>query len=517
MKDPLSTVPSPKVQVKPLSEGLDRILGAQVVSHTTTSDQVLVTGVTNDSRKVEKGYCFFALTGENSHGAAHAADALTRGATAIVTDELGFETLSLSQTNDALVVRSPLARESFGPFASWVYGDPSNSLQVIGVTGTNGKTTTSWFVEAAAAKGGLRSASLGTTGLHFEGNRYSLARTTPEAGDLQAALAFLCQSGAEVVAAEVSSHALTLGRVNGTRFAEVGFTGLSQDHLDFHGDMHAYFQAKASLFTKRYSEHACVVLDEWGKKLISDIELSVETVGARLSGADWELLRFESNGGTSSYEFRTPSGAVIEGSLCLVGEFNAMNALLAVALAARLGVKPEIAAAAIADVQIPGRMQIVRSEAGIIGLVDYAHTPDAIARVIKAVREHVKGRVMVVFGAGGNRDRDKRPGMGAAASEADLVWVTDDNPRDEDAAKIRAELAAGVANASTQVVVFDVADRREAIELAAESAKAGDVVLVLGKGHETGQEIAGAINPFDDFAELTRALGPETRLTGRLT
>lgn len=507
-------LPRPRTQPRSLAEGLRELIKAgcefELPQEQGTFDDCLVTGVSHDSSRVTSGDVFFALPGANSHGADFLDSALEKGARAVITDQNGATLITKRGAAVVPVVKLSAPREALGPFASWIYGHPSESLQVVGITGTNGKTTTSWFVAAAAKAAGYRSASLGTTGLQFDHLWWDLGRTTPEASDLQAALALLVERGAQVVAMEVSSHALALSRVSGTRFATVGFTGLSQDHLDFHVDMNSYFLTKASLFSDRFSNQGVVVLDEWGKRLIEQTSITCQTVGLVEQSADWHVTQIENRPGGLGFKFTTPDGHLLDGTVASWGDFNCLNAVLAVALASQLGISPTLSAEAIGEVTVPGRMQAIDHPSGVTAIVDYAHTPDAIERAIAAARAaRPTARVIAVIGAGGNRDREKRPAMGRAAGWADAIFVTDDNPRFEDPAQIRAALMSGLDTIGAQrpgCVVKEIPNRSDAIKSAVAEATIGDVILVLGKGHEAGQEINGVMYEFDDLTELAKAL-----------
>jgi UDP-N-acetylmuramoyl-L-alanyl-D-glutamate--2,6-diaminopimelate ligase len=509
--------PLPKPAVKPITLGavLAKLgeLETNFLPETSTNlpefTDVEICGVTHDSNQVNAGEAFFALPGLKVHGASYVGAAIQRGAAAIVTDQVGYESTKEITDGRVPVLVSRTPRDLLGHFAAIVYGEPAKELSIIGVTGTNGKTTTAWFVSAIAEAAGIKSASIGTTGVHLASQSWGLARTTPEASELQAALAFLVQAGVKAVAMEVSSHALALGRVNGVWFKRVGFTGLSQDHLDFHQDMNSYFRAKASLFTKTYSNDARVVADAWGEKLLAETKLKSQVVALAPRAAHWQIRTVEHNTNGVTYRATTPEDEDIRGALGVWGTHNALNAVLSVALTDWLDLGAQARADALALVQVPGRMQITRDVSGVVGVVDYAHTPDAISRSITAARTAAPAaRVWVVFGAGGNRDRSKRPDMAIAALEADMVLVTDDNPRDEPPEVIRKTLIDSMVTRAGKGVlarVQEVPDRRLAIRAAISKATSGDVVLVLGKGHETGQEKGGVITPFDDAYEITQA------------
>ena len=343
------------------------------------------------------------------------------------------------------------------------------------------------------------------------------ALTTPEATDLQALFAVMVEEGVSDVAMEVSSHALTLGRVAGTRFTVAAFTNLSQDHLDFHRDMADYFAAKATLFGPDYGppEHAVVCVDdEWGRRLAARTPgaVTVSTTGR----ADWQAVDLTPHRGGQRFTVLTPDARRVPVTLALPGVFNVANALVALACLAAVGVPAEAAADRFAEVSVPGRMQRVDLGQPFLAIVDYAHKPGAVAALLDALRPQVEGRLLIVLGAGGDRDPSKRPLMGsAAAARADVVVVTDDNPRGEDPAAIRSAVLAG-ARGERGAEVIEIADRREAIAAAVERARPGDAVVVAGKGHETGQEIAGVVHPFDDVEELAASIrsahgGPKRR------
>lgn len=454
---------------------------------------VRVTGISLDSRSVVPGDLFAALPGMHTHGASFLAQAREAGAVAVLTDEEGA-----AVDIDLPVLVVPHPRPRIGPIASLIYGEPSTRLTVLAVTGTNGKTTTTWMTEAALRAGGLRTGIIGTLGAFVDGVQFPLARTTPEATDLHALLAVMVERGVQCVVMEASSIAITEGRMDGVNVDVALFTHLTQDHLDYHGSMEAYFDAKAGLFD-RAKRGIIGIDDEWGRELARICTLPYRTWALHDGSADW---RASTDGAVAT--IRGPNGTGCRLAVPLPGEFNVANALCAVALAEVVGVAPEMAARGIEHVSVPGRMQSVAQSGRVRGIVDYAHTPDAVERALQAVRSRAAGRVICVMGAGGDRDRAKRPLMGAAASRwADVVIVTDDNPRTEDPRLIRREIIAG---ASSGGDVLEVAGRLDAIATAVSVARAGDVVIVLGKGHEQGQEIDGVVLPFDDAGVLADLL-----------
>lgn len=475
---------------------------------------IVISGVELDSRRIRPGDLFAAMPGHQAHGIAFADDALAHGAKAILTDESGLERLPAS-TPAAIVVPNP--RSWLGRVCSRVYGNPAEALTLLGVTGTNGKTTVSFMVNAGLRAAGRTTGLIGTVGISIQDTSYESVRTTPEAPHLQAMLAAMREHGVDAVAVEVSSHAIAEHRVDAVRFTVVGFTNLSQDHLDYHGTMEAYFQAKAQLFTPERAEFAVIGVDDpWGQRLASAVSIPYATWSAEGHPADWMLER-----SAEGWQVLGPRGECQPITVPLPGAFNRANALCAYAMLRRVGIPGPVIAEGLSSVRVPGRMEPVAGGGSIRGIVDYAHSPDAIERVLLSAREQTPGRILVVLGAGGDRDRSKRPLMGAAAARlADVLVVTDDNPRSEDPDSIRHAIIEGAMSVtsagggsseqpvgrSSGAVVQHVADRREAIRSAVALAQPGDTVLVLGKGHELGQEIAGVVYPFDDSDELTRAL-----------
>jgi UDP-N-acetylmuramoyl-L-alanyl-D-glutamate--2,6-diaminopimelate ligase len=482
-----------------------------------------ITGVTHDSRAVRRGDLYAALPGERTHGATFAEEAARAGARAVLTDPAGAVTAGDSPL-PLLVVDDP--RAMLGALAAWIYGDPAQELLLLGVTGTNGKTTTTFLLDAALRGAGHVTGLVGTVETRIAEHRVPSVRTTPEAPDLHALFSVMREAGVTACSMEVSSHALALHRADGAVFDVVGFTNLSQDHLDFHGSLEDYFEAKASLFTPGRARRGVVVVDdEWGRRLAGTTDLDVVTlatldpsVGVLEREPDWRVVaRHAEEGGRTSFALRRRDGHTLRAVCPLPGDFNVANTALALVMLIEAGVDP---AAAVLGLElspgVPGRMEQVRPSGGAgrpdgpLAVVDYAHTPDAIEAALRALRPSTPGRLAVVLGAGGDRDAGKRPAMGAAAARAaDLVVVTDDNPRSEDPAAIRAAVLEGARSeaSGSGARVVEVADRREAVRFAAREAPAsGDTVLVAGKGHERGQEIGGTVHPFDDREVLRQAL-----------
>ncbi len=448
-----------------------------------------VADVHHDSRAVTPGSLFVALRGARADGHDFLDAAIAAGAAAVCV--AAEHRVAAPQ----LVVAD--TRRALAPLAAAVHGHPSRRLPVVGVTGTNGKTTVVHFLEAIATAAGLSPGIAGTLGARIAGRGVPLAHTTPEASDLQRLLAAMVDAGVELAAVEVSSHALHYGRADATSFRLAAFTNLSQDHLDLHGDMEAYYAAKASLFAADRVESAVVWVDDpWGRRLAAATTVPVVAVG--LAAGDVHAAGVASSVEGSRFEV-VARGDRFPVTIDLPGDFNVANALVAAACALELGIGPAAVAAGLRAVaRVPGRMDPVQVDGGPAVLVDYAHTPAGIAAVIGAARGFGPGRIVAVVGAGGDRDRDKRPEMGRAAAAADLVVVTTDNPRSETAASIVAAVAAGARAVAPERVVVEP-DRRRAIRAAVRAADAGDLVLVLGKGHEQGQDFGDRVVPFDDL------------------
>ena len=499
----MATTVRPQPNPRALYELLDRISLASEGDLSTTA-----TGITHNSREVVPGDIYAALPGFTVHGARFAQQAVAAGAVAVLTDADGASLADVTGT-PLLVAEDP--RAVVGHVAAWVYGDPAEDLLMIGITGTNGKTTTSYLVDAGLRATGHATGLIGTIGTRIGDSTVPTVRTTPEATDVHALLAVMRERGVTCVTMEVSSHALALHRVGGLVFDVVGFTNLSQDHLDFHGDMENYFAAKTALFTPVHARRGIVCIDdEWGRRLADTSGISVTSLATDGALADWQVSEVSrTTTGRTVIEVRQPDASLAVLETVLPGRFNVANSVLAHALLRTAGVATGDSVAGLATASgVPGRMERVDGMGtGIDIFVDYAHSPDAVERVVETAREFTNGRVIVVLGGGGDRDRDKRPHMGRAASAADVVVVTDDNPRSEVPADIRASIRAGIPD---DVPCVELADRRLAIGRAVTLANAGDTVLILGKGHETGQEVAGVISAFDDRVEAAAAVQART-------
>ncbi|WP_405000721.1 UDP-N-acetylmuramoyl-L-alanyl-D-glutamate--2,6-diaminopimelate ligase [Kitasatospora cathayae] len=468
-----------------------------------------VTGVTHDSRAVRPGDVYVAFPGANHHGAAFAGKAAEAGAVAVLTDPAGAE-LAAPTGLPLLVVDRPRAR--MGELAAIVYGHPSERLLMIGLTGTNGKTTTSYLVEGGLRGAGRSPGVIGTVEMRVGQERIKSERTTPEATDLHAILGVMAERGADAVTMEVSSHALVFGRTDGVTYDVALFNNLTPEHLDFHPDMEDYFQAKARLFQPGKSRHGVVNLDdEYGRRLAAEAKIPVTTFSAAgAAQADWRAVDVQLGPTGSTFRVVGPDGAEADAAVPLPGPFNVSNALAAITALVAAGLPLEQAVAGVAAVPgVPGRLERVDAGQPFVAVVDYAHKPDALQAVLASLREVTKGRLHVVVGCGGDRDPHKRGPMGAIAARlADTALLTSDNPRSEDPLAILASMLTGAAAVpeAERGAVLVVPDRAEAIELAVARARAGDTVLVAGKGHELGQYVRNEIRPFDDREVLCESI-----------
>ncbi|WP_344604430.1 UDP-N-acetylmuramoyl-L-alanyl-D-glutamate--2,6-diaminopimelate ligase [Sporichthya brevicatena] len=475
---------------------------------------VQVTGLTHDSRQVQPGDLYAAMIGENVHGAEFVRQAAEAGAVAILTDPLGRER---SRVADLPVLVVSDARASLGALAAAIYGDPAAAMLTLGVTGTNGKTTTAFLLEAGLRAAGRSTGLFGTVATRIGDEALPSARTTPEAPDLHALLAVMKERKVDAVAMEVSSHALDMHRVDGIVYDAALFTNLSQDHLDWHFTMEAYFQAKAALFTPAHAKAGVVNVDDpYGKRLAANRQIPITTYSATGDpDADWRAVAVELGPASSTFTIQGPKGVGTTASVSLPGAFNVANALGAIVALVTAGVPLEDAVRGVAECPgVPGRMEKVDAGQDFLAVVDYAHTPDAVETVLTALRPVATGRLIVVLGAGGDRDKSKRPLMGEVAARlGDVVVLTDDNPRSEDPKEILAAVRAGAESvaADERAEILVEHDRAKAIALAVGRAQAGDAVVVAGKGHEQGQESVDkqgkrVVKPFDDREVLGEAL-----------
>ena len=470
---------------------------------------VPVTGVTLRAQDVLPGDLFAALPGSSTHGARYAGDAIQGGAVAVLTDAAGVaEMATRAHTVPTLVHPDP--RGVLGGLAATVYGNPSERVTVVGITGTSGKTTTTYLVESGLRAGGRTPGLIGTVGIRIDGADIPSALTTPEAPALQAMFAAMAERGVDTVVMEVSSHALTLGRVDGTNFAVGGFTNLSRDHLDFHPSMADYFEAKALLFdpgSPLRARRVVVCIDDDAGRAMAARAGDAITVSTADQPANWRAFDAAPMGaGGQNFTVVDPAGGHHRVGIRMPGSYNVANCLVALAILDSIGVSPEQAAPGLLQTRVPGRLEEIDRGQDFLALVDYAHKPEALRAVLSTLLQP-DHRLAVVFGAGGERDPGKRGPMGEIAAQlADLVVVTDDNPRAEDPAAIRREILSGAAQGGGAARVVEIADRREAIRHAVAWAGPGDVVVIAGKGHETGQRGAGEVRPFDDRVELASAL-----------
>ena len=497
-------------QPRPLSD-LGPLLGVRLASvgnSFSPNELGCVCGVTLDSRGVRPGDLYVALPGARVHGAAFCAEAVAAGAVAVLTDPDGRSRAAASGV-PVFVVADPRAR--LGEVACWVYGNPSSRVRLIGVTGTSGKTTSTYLLESGLRAAGHLTGLIGGVETRIGTDRLASSLTTPEAPDLQALFAVMVERGVTAAAMEVSSHSLTLGRVAGTSFDVAVFTNLSQDHLDFHGDLEEYFRAKASLFLPPVTG-VVNVDDKHGRRLASAGAVPVTTFSAAgKPEADWRAVDVRSGVDGSTFRIIGPGGVEADVSSLLAGPFNVANALGAVVALVEVGVGLEDAVAGIAACPgVPGRLERVPAPGlDITALVDYSHKPGAVEAVLRSLRPVTRGNLIIVLGCGGDRDRAKRPMMGAAAASlADVAILTSDNPRSEDPLAILAAMLDGVLSVpqDERARVIIEPDRAAAIWQAVSMAAAGDVIVVAGKGHETGQYVAGRVLPFDDRQVTAAAL-----------
>ncbi len=470
-------------------------------------DGVSATGITHDSRAVLPGDIYAALPGATAHGAQFSAQAADAGAVAVLTDPDGYDRAAATGL-PVLVTRDVRAR--LGEAASWVYGDPGGDITLIGVTGTSGKTTTVFLLDAGLRAAGIETGLVGGVEIRVGGDRVPSALTTPEATDLHALLAMMRERGVGAASMEVSSHALVQGRVGGARYEVAVFTNLSQDHLDYHPTMQDYFLAKARLFTPEYSRVGVINLDDhYGRELLEITTIPATTFSP--SGdpaADWRAEDVRVGADGSVFRVVGPLGIEADGEVRLAGPFNVANALAAIVALVEAGIPLQAAVRGVASLPgVPGRLERVDEGQDFVTLVDYSHKPGAVEAVLNALRPVTEGELTVVIGCGGDRDRGKRPLMGEAAARlADMAYFTNDNPRSEDPLAILAAMVEGglkVPQPERAHIVVEP-DRAAAIDLAVGRARRGDVVVVAGKGHEQGQNVAGEVHPFDD-REVVRA------------
>lgn len=515
--------------------GLAALVGAALSAPASMDAPVRISGVSLDSRAICPGDLYVALPGARVHGAKFAAQAIAAGAVAILTDDAGTRLLGEAPVLPVLTVAD--ARAVTGTAAARVYGSGESPLELFAVTGTNGKTTTTYFLNSLLRALGNTTGLIGTIEILAGEEAIPSKLTTPESTDVHALLAVMAEKGLSAASMEVSSHALAFGRVDAVNFQVAGFTNLTQDHLDLHGGMEGYFETKAALFTPEYARAAVITVDDsWGRRMAAAATVPVVTLSTRPpestdAPAMWQVRTIRREGVGSRFSLSGPNGVVLEAHTGLPGDFNVANAALALlmvttrllAIAADAGSGVELSVDDVLQrvqgaldrhdpftVEVPGRMQLVGTAP--VAVVDFAHNPDALERALDAVRPTTPGaRVIAVFGATGERDATKRPIMGAVVARgADVVIITDDDPHNEDPAVIRAAVLAGAHDANTHEglgrVVEEFDQRAAAIARAVELATPHDVILVAGRGHEVFQEVKGVNISLDDRVELRAAL-----------
>ena len=462
------------------------------------NQQVVISGVSINAQKVVPGDLFIAFAGANTHGISYLEQAISNGAVAVLSDK------KIEASIPSFI--HPKPREIVGAISAWLYGHPFESLKAVGITGTNGKTTTANLVKQIWQLNSIKSGLIGTLGVEIADDKLESARTTPEADDLQAIAAAMVEQGCKNLVMEVSSHAIDQGRIKGAKYEVVAFSNLTQDHLDYHLSMENYFQAKANLFATEYAKAAVINIDDsYGKKLSKQVKIPVVTVSRKESTADLYLAKAEIKNGLNQVEIKSKSGEILSENFALLGDYNLDNLLLAVAIVSSAGLSLDKIASTISKLQsVPGRLESINAGQKFTALVDYAHTPDAVERVIATVKSATSGKIIGVLGCGGDRDASKRSLMGHALfNGCDLAIFTSDNPRSESAEAILKQMTAGIDLGKKGLVEID---RKSAINLAVENAQSGDVVLLMGKGHESGQEVNSVVTPFDDRVELAESI-----------
>jgi UDP-N-acetylmuramoyl-L-alanyl-D-glutamate--2,6-diaminopimelate ligase len=462
------------------------------------NSDVVITGVSINASEVKSGDLFIALPGTKTHGMNFIDQAISKGAVAVLSDR--------KIESKIPVFIDPSPRNLVGSISDWVYNKPFSKLEAVGITGTNGKTTTSNLVKQLWELNNINSGLIGTLGVEIGEEKMAGVRTTPEADELQALAAVMVERGNTQLAMEVSSIAIDQGRINSAKYKVVAFSNLTQDHLDYHKSMDQYFDAKAKLFTPEFAQNAVINIDDqYGQRLYKMSKLPIKTVSRSDKSADWYYSRIESLSDGYKVEISGKSGQIISGNFPLIGDHNLDNLLLAVACVSICGLTDIQITNSISKLKsVPGRLEIISAGQSFSAVVDYAHTPDAVSRVLKSVRSFTSGRVIGILGCGGDRDKSKRLPMGQALfNGSDLSIFTSDNPRSEKAEAILKDMTAGINMAEKG---FVLTDRKDAINFAVKTAKPGDCILLMGKGHESGQEISGVITPFDDRIELANSI-----------
>jgi UDP-N-acetylmuramoyl-L-alanyl-D-glutamate--2,6-diaminopimelate ligase len=498
-----------RVSAKPVSR-----LACELGWRGFAPDTVQASGVTGSSGTVRQGDLFFAVPGARHHGADYVAQAAAAGAVAIVTDAAG-ESPSLLTGLPVLV--SPDPRKDLGLAAALIFDTDQAAMTTFGVTGTNGKTTVAYLLDALLRQMGVTTGLSSTSERIIAGRVYPSGLTTPEADEIHALLGVMAEAGVSHAVLEVSAHALTRQRVSGVHFDVVAFTNFSQDHLDDYATMEDYFLAKAELFDSARATRGVICVDDvWGRRLAEEAQIPVVTVASATSGetlpADWRVGVTATTMSSTSFVLEAPDGETLAATVPLVGDFSATNAAIAIVMLVenrfslneiRQGIGPT----ATIDVFVPGRAEMLSGATGPTFFVDYGHTPEAFARTLSSLRALTPGRLTMVFGADGDRDTTKRADMGRiAATGADVVVITDFHPRTEDPAAIRAALMRGAADAGSSAQLHEIADQREAVRFALVGAQPGDTILYAGPGHEDYQEINGTKIPYDAREDVRQAL-----------
>lgn len=474
---------------------------AELIGARYSGTEVNIHGVSHIDSEVIPGDLFAAIPGAKFHGADFIESAHKHGAVAVITDHLGA---MKSKVLPTLVVND--VRGAAALAATSLYQSPMRDLVTVGVTGTNGKTTVTTLLHQLCALSGREGGLIGTVETCIGNERMKSVRTTPEATELQALAAVMRERHVRQLVMEVSSHALALGRMKGSHFSVAAFTNLTQDHLDFHQDMDSYFAAKSLLFTHDLSDLALINIDDqYGAKLAQQSVIQRKTISRHQTSADWHYSELHPTSQGFEFAIRGPGGILIESKTALVGGYNADNLLMAIALAVEIGIDPiEIATHAPFAQGASGRLQSISLGQPYKALVDYAHSPDAVKNVLMAAREFTTGKIIAVLGCGGDRDATKRPQMGRALLEGcDIAIFTSDNPRSENPERILDEMTHGLLIQTPSQII---SDRAKAIAYAVNCANAGDSIVILGKGHEQGQEVDGKILEFDDRLVLAAAI-----------
>lgn len=500
----MAEMPRTEANIKKL-EDIASFLGVKVSDEFRSLE---ITGISSSSMRIKPGELFIALSGEKHHGAKFALNARDSGAIALLTDHQGLDLASKSLGNfPILSVENP--RGISGYLADWFHNSPSRALFLAGITGTNGKTTTSHLLKQIWEFAGMNAGLIGTIGIEIAQEKFGASHTTPEADQLHNILSIMKNAKIRAAAIEVSSHALSLNRVDGAYFSAAAFTNLTQDHLDFHGSMENYYQAKKKLFDSTRSQASFVNVDDsYGMRLAAEVSLPPITISQRNSKANWYYQGIDSTSKGYRVEVRGIEGTLISGELNLIGDHNLDNALMAMALAFESGVDPLVIGNSLTTLKAaPGRLERIDCGQDFLALVDYAHTPDAVEKVLATLRKNTNSKLIAILGCGGNRDKSKRPLMGKAlASGSDIAIFTSDNPRDEDPEEILKEMLGSMKLTYPSAVI---SDRQTAIKYGVEKAQAGDTLVILGKGHEVGQEIRGVTLAFSDQEVLRKSIEGE--------